>query len=129
MSSIKHDQRRLFLFSWHATQKEATTQPTKHGSEGIFRDGRRSAGQNPWRWARTLDHGVSQPCFMRGGESLRGFDEGERASWLRIRSTHLELCMGGTSYGPNGARKATNQAAAGSGNGEERAFWAFFFSE
>ena len=64
---------------------------------------------------------------MRGGESrLCGFDEGERASWLRIRSTHLELCMGGTSYGPNGAREATNPAAAGSGNGEESAFWAFF---
>ena len=67
---------------------------------------------------------------MRGGESrLCGFDEGERASWLRIRSTHLELCMGGPSYGPNGAREATNLAAAGSGNGEESAFWAFFESE
>jgi len=29
---------------------------------------------------------------MRGGESrLYRFDEGERARWLRIRSTHLEL--------------------------------------
>ena len=70
---------------------------------------------------------MSRPCFMRGGESrLCGFDEGERASWLRIRSTHLELCMGGTSDGPNGAREATNPAAAGSGNGEESAVWAFF---
>ena len=67
---------------------------------------------------------------MRGGESrLCGFDEGERASWLRIRSTHLELCMGGTSYGPNGAREATNPAAADSGNGEESTVWAFFKSE
>ena len=32
---------------------------------------------------------------MRGGKShLRGFDERERASWLRIRSTHLESCRG-----------------------------------
>ena len=67
---------------------------------------------------------------MRGGESrLCGFDEGERASWLRIRSTHLELCIGGTSDGPNGAQEATNPATAGSGNGEESAFWAFCESE
>ena len=64
---------------------------------------------------------------MRGGKShLRGFDEHERASWLRIRSAHLEWCMGGTSCGPSGAPKATNPAAAGSGNGEESAVWAFF---
>ena len=63
---------------------------------------------------------------MRGGESrLCEFDEGEHASWLRIRSTHLELCMVGTSYGPDGAREATNPAAAGSGNGEECAKLAF----
>jgi hypothetical protein len=67
---------------------------------------------------------------MRGGKShLRGFGEHERASWLRIRSAHLEWCMGGTSCGPSGAPKATNPAAAGSGNGEESAFWAFFKSE
>ena len=63
---------------------------------------------------------------MRGGKShLRGFDEHERASWLRIRSAHLEWCMGGTSCAPSGAPKATNPAAAGSGNGEESAFWTF----
>jgi len=64
---------------------------------------------------------------MRGGKShLRGFDEHERASWLRIGSAHLEWCMGGTSCAPSGAPKATNPAAAGSGNGEESAVWAFF---
>ena len=33
---------------------------------------------------------------------------------------------GGTSCGPSGAPKATNPAAAGSGNGEESTVWAFF---
>jgi hypothetical protein len=83
-----------------------------------FAKSRRNAGQNPWRGARTFPHRTSRPCLMRGGKShLRGFGEHERASWLRIRSAHLEWCMGGTSCGPSGAPKATNPAAAGSGNG------------
>ena len=87
---------------------------------------RRNASQNPWRGARTFPHRTPRPCLMRGGKShLRGFDEHERASWLRIRSAHLEWYMGGTSCAPSGAPKATHPAAAGSGNGEESAFWAF----
>ena len=67
----------------------------RRSQNGSFEKSRRNAGQNPWRGARTFPHRTSRPCLMRGGKShLRGFDERERASWLRIRSTHLEWCMG-----------------------------------
>ena len=57
---------------------------------GTFAKSRRNAGQNPWRGARLFSHRTPRPCFVRGGKShLRGFDEHERASWLRIRSAHI----------------------------------------
>ena len=117
------------LFVLLARRAERSHCPSQRimAQNGSFAKSRRNAGQNPWRGARTFPHRTPRPCLMRGGKShLRGFDEHERASWLRIRSTHLEWCMGGTSCGPSGAPKATNPAAAGSGNGEESAFWAFF---
>ena len=48
MSSIKHGRRRLFLFSWHATQKEATT-PANETRLGM--DLPRRA---PQRWPKSM---------------------------------------------------------------------------
>ena len=118
------------LFVLLARRAERSHRPSQRtmAQNRSFAKSRRSAGQNPWRGARTFPHRTSRPCLMRGGKShLRGFDERERASWLRIRSTHLEWCMGGTSCPSNGARIATNPAAAGSGNGEESALWEIYW--
>ena len=100
------------LFVLLARRAETSHCPNQRSmaQNGSFAKSRRNAGPNPWRGARTFSHRTSQPCLMRGGKShLRGYDEHERASWLRIRSTHLESFMGGTSCGPNGAPKATRQ--------------------
>ena len=113
------------LFVLLARRAERSHCPSQRimAQNGSFAKPHRNAGQMPWRGARTFSHRTPRPCLMRGGKShLRGFDERERASWLRIRSTHLEWCMRDTSCGPSGASKATNPAAAGSGNGEESAF-------
>ena len=48
MPSLKHDRRRLFLFSWHATQKEATT-PANETRLGM--DLPRRA---PQRWPKSM---------------------------------------------------------------------------
>ena len=116
------------LFVLLARRAETSHCPNQRSmaQNGSFAKSRRNAGPNPWRGARTFSHRTSKPCLMRGGKShLRGYDEHERASWLRIRSTHLEPCMRDTSCGPRGAPKNTNPAAAGSGNGEESAVWEF----